>query len=934
LLAGFVAERLRRDVLGERSVNQPTRPSDEQNEREAGARAAGGRICIVTGELAGPDFNGGIGTANRGLAFALSDRGHSVDILYTRVNEGQPFSFRGGFADQVEVFARHGVRLNCIFHRGAWNDWGAKSYLVLQHLLAGDYDLVFFDDTHGHGYYPLLAKRTGNEKLQRVRFVVVTHSATQWIQDSNEIGINTIEELRVVEMERRAIELADVLIAPSAFLLGRYRRFGWRLPSQIHVQPNIVSDLAPEPRAEMRRNLSEIVFFGRLESRKGLWLFCRALDRIKYKLNDVTVTFLGKLTDEYGISSGEKLLRRASSWPFEIRVLNNYNRDQALSYLRSGSRLAVMPSFEDNSPSVVLECLENFIPFIASSGSGGEELIAPESRANCTFEPTARALAAKLLDVVGKAPVIGKAAFNYEENKANYLTIVDDILAADAPVPAAPRASEAVATLVVLVPSDFAPARAAQLLVNAFRTYRGRVYLNVLTNDPSGLYERTSSEECVEAVRFLDFESYPALCRNLAKDRESVIGVCHITQIIEPSWLARAEQAILSSQLLAAVTGISVEEVADRKIADLPGYFSVPPPNTPLSGPFPLGNAEALFCLSQETNSGFVAVRSRLLPLLSNCLPFDSQYARERLMPDWLHEILMKLFSFGESFELIPDVAVRKSLQERPLEVFRLGAAMRSLVREQLELPVGSEAWLLARLAVDTSLDAARLAAARQCIAEVGVPGLSELDWHLYEPRSTHAFKIAGLALAAGQASLATELLGNDRAAAARVPAGWNLATFVERTAKDISLAKYVAHGQIKRINLDHEWSYQDVEGGFGIHPNAANEGRAAVVLLALSLSDVAHFEGEARLDEKANPVRCRIDIVAIGRPDRVTHEFILDPGKLEDVEFDIPEPLRCDCTITFSVEMASLDDPSTGALVQWTDLVFRGDYAVTGRAT
>ena len=207
-------------------MGQSVRRSDEPNALDARPGTAGGRICIVTGELAGPDYNGGIGTANRGLAFALSYRGNSVDILYTRVNEGRPFTEIGGFADQVEAFARRGVRLSCIYHQGAWNDWGAKSYLVLQHLLARDYDLVFFDDTHGHGYYPMLAKRTGNEKLQGVKFIVVTHSATQWIQDANEIGINTIEELRVVEMERRTIELADVLIAPSAYILGRYRRFG------------------------------------------------------------------------------------------------------------------------------------------------------------------------------------------------------------------------------------------------------------------------------------------------------------------------------------------------------------------------------------------------------------------------------------------------------------------------------------------------------------------------------------------------------------------------------------------------------------------------------------------------------------------------------------------------------------------------------------
>ena len=44
-----------------------------------------GRVCIVTGEIAGPDYNGGIGTANRGLALSLRNAGFAVDVLYTRV---------------------------------------------------------------------------------------------------------------------------------------------------------------------------------------------------------------------------------------------------------------------------------------------------------------------------------------------------------------------------------------------------------------------------------------------------------------------------------------------------------------------------------------------------------------------------------------------------------------------------------------------------------------------------------------------------------------------------------------------------------------------------------------------------------------------------------------------------------------------------------
>src|SRR5258708_5363096 len=152
------------------------------------------KICLVTGEIAGPDFNGGIGTANWGLASALRAAGFSVDVLYTRVEQGVPFCFRGTFSDQVTAFAVRGIRLMSICHLGKWNDWPAKSFHVLEHLKEAAHDVVFFNDTHGTAYYPLLARRTGNSHLAATSMCVVAHSATQWIQQINGSPIVSIED--------------------------------------------------------------------------------------------------------------------------------------------------------------------------------------------------------------------------------------------------------------------------------------------------------------------------------------------------------------------------------------------------------------------------------------------------------------------------------------------------------------------------------------------------------------------------------------------------------------------------------------------------------------------------------------------------------------------------------------------------------------------
>lgn len=350
------------------------------------APLAGRKVCIVTGELEGPFYNGGVGTTNRALALVLRAMGCEVDILYTHVDEGKALCLRGSFPEHVETYNKLGVRLKCIDHRGKWYDWKARSYLSLQYLLHHRYDVVFFDDMCGAAYYPLLARRTGNRELRSTKMCVTTHSSTQWTMDLNEQPVATVEQLSLMEMERRGVELADAIKAPSAYILQKYRSYGWTIPDNFIVLPNFVSAEQALVQPPKRMAVKEIVFFGRLETRKGLWMFCKALDRLKFRLKDYRVTFLGKAIVENNCLTAETILRCSASWPFAIRLLTTFDRNQALAYLKRDGLLAVLPSPEDNSPSVILECLEAGVPFLACSGSGGEELIDEKGREANLFD--------------------------------------------------------------------------------------------------------------------------------------------------------------------------------------------------------------------------------------------------------------------------------------------------------------------------------------------------------------------------------------------------------------------------------------------------------------------------------------------------------------------------------------------------------------------
>src|SRR5262249_39367885 len=154
--------------------------------------------------------------------------------------------------------------------------------------------------------------------------------------------------------------------------------------------------------------------------RKGLWMFCRALDRLKYQLLQCQVTFLGKTETENGIYTADTLVRRSTAWPFPVRLLTNFDQRQALTYLKGRGRVAVMPSPEDNSPSTILECVEEGIPFIACSGSGAEELLAEESRRANLFEPSVDQLCTKVLEIINQGAVTARASFSEKQLERDF----------------------------------------------------------------------------------------------------------------------------------------------------------------------------------------------------------------------------------------------------------------------------------------------------------------------------------------------------------------------------------------------------------------------------------------------------------------------------------------------------------------------------------
>jgi O-antigen biosynthesis protein len=384
------------------------------------------RVCIATYEILGPSKNGGIGTAYYSLATTLAAANHHVTILYlwaARSDQSEMRYWQGHFRTLGITFvplpASSGIAgvPDCMQTARDAHAWLRKQ----------EFDIIHFPELHGHGYYCVLAKHQGLDFSGTV-LCIGTHSPISWIREQNKEAPYSAEELEMDFMERQCVGLADVVVSPSQYMLGWMRSHGWVLPAASYVQQNIAPG-EPRTTADLKRSTTvaqravELVFFGRLEARKGIGLFCDALDFLKGRdLPGFSATFLGRRGRIHGRDSISYIKARAARWAFPFRIITEHGREAALEFLsEDASRIAVIPSFEDNLPYTVIECLARSIPFLAGRGGGVPELIAPSDLNQVTFPPDAVQFADRLALAIRDGIPVARPAIDADENRQQWI---------------------------------------------------------------------------------------------------------------------------------------------------------------------------------------------------------------------------------------------------------------------------------------------------------------------------------------------------------------------------------------------------------------------------------------------------------------------------------------------------------------------------------
>ncbi|MEQ1726360.1 MAG: glycosyltransferase family 4 protein [Sphingopyxis sp.] len=376
-------------------------------------------ICIVTSEVVGPFKNGGIGTSMTGLAQCLADQGHRVTLLFT-ASKGFSSHDKQWWTERYQTI---GIDLLWLDHHGAALVAGplgecgfATPYLVYQAVAQIGADIVQFNDCMGEGLYTLAMHALGQGKAGQ-RMVLALHSPTEWIWAINRNLPQTMLHAAFSHAERLSVATCDQLWSPSRYLLDWVRERGFAVANSAIVQqyalpklPLIGGDWAEEIVDEVcaPQPVREVVFFGRIEERKGIKLFCEALTLIEPTLVElgVSVTFLGKENTVGDQLAFDYLDQQSSQWLFPTRRISDLGQQEAIYYIRARSALAVMASPADNSPCTVYEALAFGLSFIAARTGGIAELIAEADHANVLFDYRADAMTERLRAAlsVGIAP--------------------------------------------------------------------------------------------------------------------------------------------------------------------------------------------------------------------------------------------------------------------------------------------------------------------------------------------------------------------------------------------------------------------------------------------------------------------------------------------------------------------------------------------------
>ncbi|MFN0131985.1 MAG: glycosyltransferase family 4 protein [Phycisphaerales bacterium] len=384
------------------------------------------RVCLVSREVS-PFFGAGIGTYVAAMLRAWAGAGHETHLVCP--------AFAGVVEWAATIGARaHTVPVDPIAHSFASESprhrfmFLAHSAAALEHLEQIRPDYAEFPDYWAEGFAAIAARQSVGALAGTVLGVRL-HTPTVMCREIN--GDAWLDdEIAMLELaESRAIEGADLLLSPTRALLEITQKRSTRpLDGASAVVPYpffakswreqaAPTGETPEPSVQRGVPRPIVLYFGRLEARKGVELLVEAAHRVLESGTDATFRFIGADTrggtwpvvaSQEDAVAGSMLQRLramiAPKWATRFEFLPARPRAELGAAIREAARsggLCCFPSRWENFPNTCLEAMALGTPVLGSNAGGMAEIIDDGNSGFLFKTGDATDLARKLIDALG-----------------------------------------------------------------------------------------------------------------------------------------------------------------------------------------------------------------------------------------------------------------------------------------------------------------------------------------------------------------------------------------------------------------------------------------------------------------------------------------------------------------------------------------------------
>ncbi|MEG3918030.1 glycosyltransferase family 4 protein [Microcoleus sp. T3_A4] len=390
---------------------------------------------LVTPEYEGIFRNGGIGTYYATLSQKLAAQGTDIILIICQTQkqfhgESTVPHIRHIFSayEALQVLELQPVHLAILSQFKEWDWVELESYkiLFLIQAIAAHFNkspiYVEFPDLCGLGYRTIQAKRSGVLEKNCVTAVTM-HSGQEWLNEAHEKyiieGGNWFRN--VYSYEQYSFENADLAFFLSYFMEAKVKSYGWKTSHAVHL-PYCFPIVAPldknrlmlaKASLNLKREQIPIIFFGRLEERKGLLTFSDAIQQLGEKISQqIHIIFLGKNvplhSNQLQPQDSQQYIQQELEGKFDYTILSDLFSQEAIALVHElAPAIVCLTSPQENFPNSSLEMGQLPVSLVVSSTGGFQETLNLIDRSNSLrwFYPgNSQSLAAEIASAIDAYP--------------------------------------------------------------------------------------------------------------------------------------------------------------------------------------------------------------------------------------------------------------------------------------------------------------------------------------------------------------------------------------------------------------------------------------------------------------------------------------------------------------------------------------------------